>query len=197
MPILNGRTTLTTILLGSVIPPGSVTSFAGPTAPAGWLLCDGSAVSRTTYADLFAAIGTTYGIGDDFTTFNLPDTRGRVQVGKDDMGGPPANRITVAGSGINGTVLGEAGGAQTHTLITAELSVHTHIQNSHVHNLPTSTGTSSTSYTLTDSSFNQSVRNTTPDVDVYATTATNQNTGSGSAHQNTQPSIIFNHIIKY
>jgi microcystin-dependent protein len=58
--------------------PGFVCPFAGTTAPDGWLICDGSAVSRTTYADLFAVIGTTYGAGDGNSTFNLPDTRHRV-----------------------------------------------------------------------------------------------------------------------
>jgi microcystin-dependent protein len=66
----------------TAVPTGAVTAYAGASAPAGWLLCDGSAVSRTTYADLFTAIGTAYGAGDGSTTFNLPDTRGRVQVGK-------------------------------------------------------------------------------------------------------------------
>ena len=55
------------------ISPGSVMPFAGATVPFGWLLCDGSAVSRTTYKDLFSAIGTTYGVGDGVTTFNLPN----------------------------------------------------------------------------------------------------------------------------
>lgn len=57
-------------------PAGTLMYFAGGTAPNGWLVCDGSAVSRTTYADLFAAIGTTYGAGDGSTTFKLPDLRG-------------------------------------------------------------------------------------------------------------------------
>ena len=55
--------------------------FAGATAPSGWLICDGSAISRTTYSTLYAVIGTTYGSGDGSTTFNLPDLRGRVAVG--------------------------------------------------------------------------------------------------------------------
>lgn len=67
---------------GNIFPSGAVTEFAGATAPAGWLLCDGAAVSRTTYAALFNAISTTYGVGDGSTTFNLPDLRGRVAVGK-------------------------------------------------------------------------------------------------------------------
>lgn len=66
---------------GGSSPTGAVIGFAGSSAPSGWLLCDGSAVSRTTYADLFTAIGTSYGVGDGSTTFNLPDLRGRVPVG--------------------------------------------------------------------------------------------------------------------
>jgi microcystin-dependent protein len=76
-------------------PAGVVVAFAGGTAPTGWLICDGSAVSRTTYAALFAAIATAYGAGDGSTTFNLPDLRGRAAVGKDDMGGSAANRLQV------------------------------------------------------------------------------------------------------
>ena len=93
---------------------GDVRNFAGPAAsiPSGWLLCDGSAVSRATYASLFAIIGTTYGAGNGTTTFNLPDARGRVIIGKDDMGGSAASRITTGTAGINGVTLGAAGGDQ-------------------------------------------------------------------------------------
>ena len=66
-----------------VLPTGSVIPFAGKTAPTGWLMCQGQAVSRTTYAQLFSVIGTTFGSGDGSTTFNLPDLRGRVAVGVD------------------------------------------------------------------------------------------------------------------
>lgn len=62
-------------------PPGMIVPYGGAAAPAGWLLCDGSAVSRTAYADLFAVIGTTYGAGNGSTTFTLPDLRGRVAAG--------------------------------------------------------------------------------------------------------------------
>jgi len=72
---------------------GTVLPFAGSTAPAGWLLCDGSAASRATYANLFGVIGTTYGVGDGSTTFGLPDLRGRVIAGRDDMGGTNARRL--------------------------------------------------------------------------------------------------------
>ncbi|MCI5058782.1 MAG: phage tail protein, partial [Flavobacteriales bacterium] len=63
------------------VPTGAVMPYAAAAAPTGWLLCDGSAVSRTTYANLFALIGTTYGAGDGSTTFNVPDMQGRVPVG--------------------------------------------------------------------------------------------------------------------
>ncbi|MBN3010378.1 tail fiber protein, partial [Ruthenibacterium lactatiformans] len=65
------------------MPVGCVIPFAGAAAPTGWLLCQGQAISRTTYAQLFSVIGTTYGSGDGKTTFNLPDMRGRVAVGSD------------------------------------------------------------------------------------------------------------------
>ncbi|HVC86309.1 MAG TPA: phage tail protein [Gaiellaceae bacterium] len=71
----------------AVLPPGLIASFGGTTAPTGWLICDGSAISRTTYSLLFAAIGTDYGAGDGSTTFNLPDLRGRVPVGYAASGG--------------------------------------------------------------------------------------------------------------
>lgn len=99
----------------ALLPAGLTSPYAGATAPAGWLLCDGSAVSRTTYVRLFTAIGTVYGIGDGSTTFNLPDARGRVIAGKDDMGGSAALRITNAVAGFIGTTLGAAGGAQAYT----------------------------------------------------------------------------------
>lgn len=76
------------------IPSGMLAPFAGTSAPSGWFLCYGQAVSRTTYAALFTAIGTTYGTGDGSTTFNLPDLRGRTIAGVDDMGGSAASRLT-------------------------------------------------------------------------------------------------------
>lgn len=79
-------------------PPGAMMAYAGATAPAGWLLCYGQAVSRTTYSALFAVIGTAYGAGDGSSTFSLPDLRGRVPAGRDNMGGSAASRLTAAGS---------------------------------------------------------------------------------------------------
>jgi microcystin-dependent protein len=79
--------------LGLAIPSGSVTAFAGATAPAGYLICDGSQVSRTTYADLYAVIADTYGAGDGSTTFNLPDLRGEFIRGLDGGRGADAGRV--------------------------------------------------------------------------------------------------------
>lgn len=92
-------------------PSGVVLPYAGAAAPSGWMLCYGQAVSRTTYAALFTAIGTAYGVGDGSTTFNLPDLRGRVPGGKDDMGGSAAGRLAVTLTGtrastINGNITG-------------------------------------------------------------------------------------------
>lgn len=91
---------------------GVVEAFAGATAPAGSLLSYGQAISRTAYAGLFAALSTTYGTGDGSTTFNLPDLRGRVVAGQDDMGGSSANRLTAA---LDGDTLGATGGLETTT----------------------------------------------------------------------------------
>jgi microcystin-dependent protein len=101
------------------VPIGTQVAFAGSVVPNGWLLEYGQAISRTTYALLFAIIGIAYGDGDSSTTFNLPDKRGRASIGADNMGGSPANRVTQAVSGILATTVGQAGGdqhAQTDTL---------------------------------------------------------------------------------
>ena len=105
-----------------IVPIGSVVDFAGDPAPNGWLLCFGQAISRTTYSALFAVLGMTYGAGDGSTTFNLPDLRGRVVAGQDDMGGSSANRLTNQSGGLNGDTLGATGGAETHTLTTAQMA---------------------------------------------------------------------------
>ena len=94
MPLKNGRqiSDLQTILVGSVIPPGTIQSFGGQSVPTGWLLCDGSTVSRSTYSALFDAIGTVHGQGNGSTTFHLPDLRGRFLRGADSMGTGAAGR---------------------------------------------------------------------------------------------------------
>lgn len=91
------------------LPVGTTLEYSGSTLPIGFLWEDGSNISRTTYAALFTAIGTTYGAGNGSTTFTLPDSRGRVAVGRDNMGGTSAARL----SGVIGsTTLGAVGGDQ-------------------------------------------------------------------------------------
>jgi microcystin-dependent protein len=97
--------------------------------PVGYLAAAGQAVSRTTYATLHglaAASGYPHGSGDGATTFNLPDTRGRVMGGKDDTGGAAAGRLTSVGSGVAGTTLGATGGAESVALSTAQMPAHAH-----------------------------------------------------------------------
>lgn len=100
------------ILQTTVIQPaGIIQMYAGSSAPTNWLLCDGSAVSRTTYSALFSAIGTNYGSGDGSTTFNLPNMTNRMPIGK--------------GTGSFST-LNNQGGAETFTLATTNLPAHQH-----------------------------------------------------------------------
>jgi len=115
-------------LLGAPgIPLGVALPYFGVTAPASaFALPFGQAISRTTYVNLFNLVATSYGAGDGATTFNLPDLRGYLLAGKDDMGGAAASRITAGASGIDGTVLGAAGGAQTVALGTAQMPSHSH-----------------------------------------------------------------------
>ncbi|MCY4024065.1 MAG: tail fiber protein [Anaerolineaceae bacterium] len=101
---------------------GMIQIFAGPTAPAGWLLCNGAAVSRATYSDLFDVIGTRYGVGNANTTFNLPDLRGRFPLGKDDMGEVSADRVASA----EADELGGNGGAENHALTLEQTPTHGH-----------------------------------------------------------------------
>jgi microcystin-dependent protein len=98
--------------------PGDIKASASANAQPGWLKCAGTAVSRTTYATLFAAIGTTYGAGDGSTTFNLPDYRGRSLFGVDDGSGRLGSGRP---GGITGAaVLGATGGEQSHVTLNTE-----------------------------------------------------------------------------
>jgi microcystin-dependent protein len=158
-------------------PAGTMDLYAGSTAPTGWLLAYGQAVSRSTYADLFAVLSTTYGAGDGSTTFALPDMRGRVPAGLDNMGGSAASRLTSTVLTASNT-LGATGGTQTHTLTEAQMPSHSHTQ---------AQGGSLSTVANVAGGYIVGNQNT----------STTQSTGSGAAHLNTQPTIVLNYIIKF
>ncbi len=163
------------IISSLLTPTGAVLPFAGSTAPTSFLLCFGQAVSRVTYADLFGVIGTTYGVGDGSTTFNLPDLRGRAIAGLDNMGGSAAGRLTSTVLTASNT-LGATGGTQTHTLSTTEIPSHQHS----LFNTKASSGG-------TGVAAGQGA-------DVQGQNS--GNTGGGGAHLNTQPTLVLNYMIK-
>lgn len=109
---------------GLVMPTGAMLEYGGSAAPTGWLLCDGSAVSRTTYAALFAVLGTAYGVGDGSTTFNLPDRRGKFGIG--------ANGTYTRGSSDGSTTTSSAG-SHNHTGLTGSTTLSTSQIPSHTH----------------------------------------------------------------
>jgi len=155
-------------------PAGFLAPYAGTTEPDGWLFAYGQAISRTTYAALFTAISTTYGAGDGSTTFNVPDLRGRVVAGQDDMGGTSANRLTDQSGGLDGDTLGDTGGSETHTLITSETPP---LQQGYLNRNVTGTG-----------AFLFAVGGSDGSATVGG--------GGGGAHNNVQPTIILNYLIK-
>jgi microcystin-dependent protein len=135
------------------LPAGTVHAFAGTTAPEGWAMCDGSEVSRTDYAALFAVISTTYGVGDGLDTFNLPDMRGQFLRALDDMGTAQG----AAGIDTDGTARTVG---QTQAQATRKNGL-TATQASHNHALPnqSGSGTSGTDFQSTGGFNGSSVTN--------------------------------------
>lgn len=99
------------LIMSDSVPIGAIQSYGGNVAPSGWLICDGRAISRAEYSELFYVIGTTYGSGDGSTTFNVPDLKGRVLVGVGES----------SATGHTNHTLGQKGGEETHTLTESEL----------------------------------------------------------------------------
>lgn len=169
---------------------GEIIQYAGSTAPIGWLMCDGSAVSRTTYAELFNVIGTTYGSGDGSTTFNVPDLRDNFAVG--------------AGTTYE---LGDTGGEATVTLTTDGIPAHTHESKTLTGTISGrrqgndyqslwGTGICSTSAGASNVTSN-GVGTSNKHADVVTINATHEHdsVGGGQAHENRPPYIALNYII--
>lgn len=183
-------------------PVGGMMDYAGSTAPTGWLLCYGQNVSRTTYALLFAAIGTTYGAGDGATSFGIPDMRGRLVYGKDNMGGSAASRLTTTYFGTDPTVLANVGGSQSNSLITANLPAYTptgtigisdpgHAHTYTVTSLGVGTGTSPNYFFSNATTTSTGINGT----GITASFTGAAQGGSSTAFTNLAPGIIMNKII--
>lgn len=193
--------------LKKLIPAGSIICHAGSVTPNGWKRCDGSEVSRTLFPELFKSIGTTYGVGNGTTTFNLPNFKGRVPVGRDS-------------SQSEFDLLNKVGGEKTHTLSLNEMPQHDHggltsSNGSHTHSV-NDPGHSHTFTTINDD-YNGSGGNppgfTTDSTGVKTWTTSSSATGinlnsngnhthtisqqgGGNAHNNLQPYIVVHYIIK-
>lgn len=176
------------------LPPATVHAFAGTTAPEGWAMCDGSAVSRTEYAALFAVIGTTYGVGDGSTTFNLPDMRGEFLRGLDNMG-------TAAGArGLDSDGTARTVG-QTQANATAANGLSTTSGGSHTHRLSIRGVTASGS----NAAGTASLMNNTPTGTAVTLNSNNTANTTGSTHSHSMQSsdtetrprnMAVNYIIK-
>lgn len=162
---------------------GEVVMSARSDVPTGWLECNGQAISRTTYSALFSSMGTTYGVGNGTTTFNLPNLAGRVPIGAGTLGSDTYAR-------------GSTGGEAAHALTTAELAAHTHApgtlatgsNGNHAHNVSVgpSGGLSQVAQETTTNTLSQVVSGFTGS-HTHSLTGATASTGSGTAHENRPP----------
>ena len=166
---LNIENAINAQVSGDTLPVGCIVPFTSDTVPENWLVCDGSAISRTTYDLLFSIIGTTYGVGDGSTTFNLPNLKGKVAVGKDS-------------TQTEFDTLGETGGEKTHTQTLTEMPTHNH-------------GISGVAYALSGSGNQEFGSGGAQSLDIKSVLSIT-NTGDGQPMNNLQPYIVTNYIIK-
>lgn len=204
-------------------PPGMLAPFAGSSAPTGWLLCDGAAVSRSTYANLFAAIGTAYGAGNGTSTFNVPDMRGRTPVGRNagsfptlgDTGGAESVTLTAAQSGLpshghgaSGSTGGAGGHSHSGSTSAPSPTVHSHVYSGYsftyagrgTGNQNTVVSVSSTAPSTNTEGNHSHTFNTSSVGDhshgVSVSVSANGAANAASSHPNMPPYVVVNWIIK-
>lgn len=163
-----------------LMPVGVVLPYVSSNAPNGWLNCSGQELYRGDYPELFAVIGTTYGVGNGTTTFNLPNLSGRVVVGQG------------TGSGLTARAMGAYSGVEAHALNINEMPSHTHTSNAvgSTLGLMTADGQNTAGAGLDASAV---------EPNLYAAPAalSIDSAGSGVAHNNMQPFAVLNYIIRY
>jgi microcystin-dependent protein len=163
-----------------LVPVGVVLPYGSSTAPTGWLSCLGQEVYRGDYPDLFAVIGTTYGVGNGTTTFNLPNLAGRVVVGQGN------------GVGLTSRAMGAMSGVEAHALNVGEMPSHSHTSNAvgNTVGLITANGQNTAGAGLDASAVE-------PNLYAAPVALSIASTGSGNAHNNMQPFTVLNYIIRY
>ena len=198
----------------TTIPVGTISPYAGTSAPANWLLCDGSAVSRVTYAALFGVTSTAYGAGDGSTTFNVPDLRGRIVVGSGTgaQQGAAGSGVITGGTALTARGVGQFFGDERLQNHNHTQDAHNHTQNGHSHGMSNAAGAGANSgftgnvmaaggsywvprSTANINDFQNNGGTSTNTATNIANTATNQASGAG-ASQNLQPSVVTSYIIK-
>lgn len=176
----------TTVNTAPVPPVGSITAYCVNTIPSGWLLCDGSAVSRTTYQNLFNLIGVLYGVGNGTTTFNLPDLRGRVIASVDN-----------GASRIPGATLASSGGAHEVALTEANNGPHKHFAIANVVASDSNAVAPSATNSLAKTKISGSDYNLFSDnASTVPSLGLTSSSGLGTPHANLQPYLTLNYIIK-
>lgn len=185
-----------------VVPIGAMMPYAGSTAPdSNYALCDGAAVSRTTYATLFARLSTTYGVGDGSTTFNLPDTRGRVLAGIDTVSNRIGGLAAGATGGVKETALAQANLPNVNFGITDTGHTHTASQVAHTHDYTIPSGTTAAAGINATVALVGSATATTSaqpaiTVNSSSTGIAVSSGGSATAFTNLQPTLVSNCIIR-
>lgn len=155
-------------LANSENPVGTILIYAGSIAPEGYLLCDGRTISRTEFSKLFQAIGTLFGSGDGSTTFNIPNLKGKVPVG-------------LNSSDTDFDILGKTGGEKSHKLTINEMPAHSHLLDDYFEGAGGTTGVWAIRSIANLSGFKHGT----------------ESKGGDQAHNNLQPYIVLNYIIKY